>query len=270
MQSLGSLAYRSNGIGIHYNSILFKGNPDYGHQSKDFFHTFSLNAKYYFTDRIYLSGQIPYKINVRKNAGDKLEQNAFGDAKVLFNYSFIRSLELGQSFSLFWDAGLGLQMPTGKYDSKIHDKNLPENFNTGIGSWSALFQTNTLISKKNLGLSLGGNYQVNSNTHTSYHFGNQWNGQLLFYYDHSLSEQSRILPSIGLLSEWIEKDKFSNQNKVSETGGNGQFIILGLNYKLQNWMVGMNTSIPFSQNYSDNAVILKSRWELQLYFFFNH
>lgn len=270
LQSIGSLAYRGNGIGIHYNRVTFKGNPDHNHNSTDYFHTLRVNGSYYFNERLHITGQIPYKWNIRKDDVGQIQQHAFGDVKVQVNYSILESTELAESIHLFWDAGLGLMMPTGKYDPDIHDKNLPENFNTGIGSWSALFQTNALISKKNMGLSLGGNYQVNSKTHTSYHFGNQWNGQLLFYYDHSFSEQSRILPSIGLLSEWIEKDNFANHNQVPETGGNGHFVVLGLNYKLQNYMIGINGALPFSQQYSDHAVRLTSRWELQFNILFNN
>ncbi|MDQ3016614.1 MAG: hypothetical protein M3R25_07850 [Bacteroidota bacterium] len=66
---------------------------------------------------------------------DATNETGFVDLGINYAFSFTQQKPIGKSFSMDLDGGLGISFPVGKYDSKIHYRDLPENFNPGNGSF---------------------------------------------------------------------------------------------------------------------------------------
>jgi len=76
------------------------------------------------------------------------------------------------------------------------------------------------------------------------------------------------MPFAGIYYERINHDKFADNSKVEGTGGNGTFIQAGLNVVKNKWILGANFSQPISHNYSQKEVIPKTRFSIDLTYFF--
>ena len=139
--------------------------------------------------------------------------------------------------SFYLEAGSGLSLPTGKYNSDlILAENLPENFNIGNGSLGYILQMNAVLSHKQSGLLINSNYQWNSNTKKGYHFGNQFSSQLSGFREFPIGKLT-LIPNLGLMYEHISSNAYKNGNTVPETGAEGLFISSAMNFKTNKYLI---------------------------------
>lgn len=260
--------YRANYIGIGWQLAQFNSAPGHGLGSEDQFHTLELSLRYHLSTRFKLLAYQPYRINRRLNSDQSLQQlSGISDTRIMGAYTLVKDVSLG-STNFFWEIGAGLKIPVGTYNSRIHDLNLPENFNIGNGSWAYLFQSNLVISHRQLGLVFNGSYQHHSPSRSDYQFGHQWTGQLLLFAEASLRNQLQIVPNAGLALERITTDNHANRNPVSGTGGSGTFLSSGINVKAGNWIIGAAAALPIDQSYSHGEVDARPRLTTQVLFTF--
>lgn len=249
--------YRSNFIRLSYLENRFSSNLERGHSEfSDVFSRMNFSFRYSFRKlpKLRFTGTIPYGYNFREESGVETSFNGFSDARFVVNYAFLNTMSESMTTSLYLEAGGGVSLPTGKYNSDIKfEDNLPENFNIGNGSLGYIFQMNAVLSYNKYGLLINNNYQMNSGTKQGYHFGNQFSSQLTAFREIKISTFA-IIPNVGLLYEQLASDEYSNGNRVPETGGKGFFISSAINYKTERWLAGFSYSLPMAQDYSNGVI----------------
>lgn len=261
-------AYRYNYIGLQWHHAGFEATPGHGQGAQDGFHTFELAVRYHLSNRFNVLLNQPFNWNIREVEGIKHHIHGISDTRVFANYTLLQNAKIGKEAKLYWEAGAGLKIPLGEFDPNIHDKDLPENFNAGNGSWGYLFQSNMVLNRKKSGMVWTANYQHNGSTNEGYTFGNQFSSQLLFFHEIKIKEALKITPNAGLYSEWVTGDKFANDNAVTGTGGKGLFISTGLQLKKDNWLAGISYAQPIRQNYSHDEVDALGRFSCQVFYIF--
>jgi hypothetical protein len=248
--------YRSNFIRLSYFETRFNSNPEHGHHnSTDVFSRMDVSVRYSFArlPKLRFIGHLPYGRNRRNSNDTESTVHGFSDVKFLLNYTLLNGRTKNDKASFYVEAGGGINLPTGKYDGDIADKNLPENFNIGNGSLGYIFQLNSVLSNDVLGLLINNNYQLNNEVEDGYHFGNQFSSQLTAFKELPIGNLG-FIPNVGLLYEKIASDEYSNGNNVPETGGEGLFFSSAINFKTDEWLAGVSYSLPIDQHYSSGVI----------------
>ncbi|MEO1263410.1 MAG: transporter [Bacteroidota bacterium] len=267
-QGIGLLTnFRTNVAGIRYFNTPFHAAPLEG-STEDRFHLAEFFVRYQFNKRFKLMLSQPYRYNVRRDLhASSLDIDGIADTRILGSYALVDQWTSNTS-RLYWELGAGIKLPVGKYDADIHDRDMPENFNIGNGSWGYLLQTSAVYSNNQFGISLNAASQLNGKTSAGYHFGNQISGSLLLFTEKSLGKKGRIVPLVGGSAEIISKDKFANGKNVHSTGGRGLYGMIGVNAGFDRWQLGASFSKPLTQHYSDGEVIADDRFSIEMNYFF--
>lgn len=125
----------------------------------------------------------------------------------------------------------------------------------GTGSWDVITNLNYSLQYKKTGLSIDGNYTINTVNNDSYKFGNRFAVSVLGY--HTLVGKGySLLPLGGIRIEGYAKD-FENYHKrwVDDmTGGKVIFATLGIQTFYKRIGFNVSGSLPIAQVYSDKLV----------------
>jgi len=260
-------AFHNNYFSIAWNNTSFESIPGYGN-SIDYFNTIEINAQYYLSSKLRILLNVPYKVNKRNSSGSFSRIDGLSDSKIMIGYSLLKNEPLSEYSELFFDLAGGIKFPTGIYDAHIHDKNLPENFNLGNGSFGFVLQPNLVFSYKKVGLVTNISYQYLLETSEGYHFGNQLSSQLVGYINTSVISDFELTPFIGFSYEKVDADTYSNGKFVNGTGANGTFLSAGLSIKLSTISGGITYQSPINSNYSSGKVKATGKISVQLYYLF--
>ena len=263
--------YRRNFIRLSYFDSRFSSNHEHGlHNSSDIFMRMSFSFRFSFRKlpKLKLIGEIPYGLNFRNTNSIKTSIKGIADSKFLINYTLLNNKAINSHTSFYLEAGSGLSLPTGKYNSDlILAENLPENFNIGNGSLGYILQMNAVLSHKQSGLLINSNYQWNSNTKKGYHFGNQFSSQLSGFREFPIGKLT-LIPNLGLMYEHISSNAYKNGNTVPETGAEGLFISSAMNFKTNKYLTGLSYSLPIAQHYSGGTIDAGRKLAVHFSYFF--
>ena len=261
-------AYKNNFIGIGWQYASFRGVPEHGDGSIDHLHTLELSLRYHVKDRFKVLFYQPFRINNRNVNGQTDGLNGFSDTRIIGSYSLLKDVTIGTKINVFLEIGAGVKLPVGKYNAKIQEVNLPENFNPGNGSWGYLFQPSLVLTLKKAGLVVNGYYQHHSKSTSDYQFGHQLSTQVLFFWEKRLSNNFNLVPNAGINSEWISTDHYANGKRVEGTGGKGTYFSAGINFKTNQWIIGATYDHPLVHHYSNGEVDAKHRLAAQVAYIF--
>lgn len=262
--------YKGNFVRFTYADFRYKTSAGHANSnSKDLFTQIGFSFRYAFkkAPKIRLNAHIPFGFNKRSQNEVIQHLHGFADTKFVVNYAILNNRLIDEEKLIFLEVGGGINISTGKYDPSIQEKNLPDNFNIGSGSYGYILQLNSLLSVGNSGFLLNANYQLNGDTSEDYHFGNQLVGEFSVFREWEFKEHS-IIPNIGFAAEHVGDNHFANGNKVPETGGNGLFFDSGVNLKSTNLISGISYSIPLLQNYANGAVNAGTRISAHITYLF--
>jgi len=261
--------YRSNFIRLGYFRTRYKSNSEHEYAGSDIFTQVDISLRYAIgkNKKLWLTAHVPYSINVRNSESEKLSVQGLSDIRLIANYVVLNNIAVGEASTLYLETGAGMNLPTGEYDEKLHERNLPENFNLGRGNLGYIAQVNAVLGLPDFGLMLNSNYQLNSNTQSGYHFGNQFNAQIVGFKEFMVNK-FKLIPNAGLSFESITDDAYANRKTVPETGGEGLFLSSALNFKTEKWLAGISYAAPLIQQYSQKAVTAKERIVLHFSFIF--
>ena len=268
-QGIGLLTnFRTNVVGVRYFNSPFHASPISGNSTNDRFHVMELFVRYQINSKIKLMLTQPFRSNVRKELErENLIVSGLSDTRFVATYALVDKW-VGADTRLYWEVGSGFKLPIGKYNEDILDKDLPDNFNPGNGSWGLLIQSGSVYSFKQYGVSLNSSVQLNAKTSAGYHYGHQFSSTLTFFIEKALGKKSRLIPFAGLSGELIGKDQHENGNNAHNTGGYGLLANLGMNFGYEQWQLGASFSKPISQNYSDGEVLADERFSIEMNYFF--
>ncbi len=235
---------------------------------EDMYSSLELGASYKLTSRLKLQLIIPYHYNIRKQNQQILNIDGVGDLKVMGSGILVDNFEIGNTCSLYVETGLGLSMPTGKYHSSLHERNLPETFNLGRGSTGLLFLPQIGFSWNNLGLMCSFSYYYNLPGRINYILADQILTQFYLSYKYALSMNTLLTPFAGILTEYAAKDRYANGNIVANSGAHAALYSVGLNTQYKSFVTGVIFSVPLTQKYAAGASELSLKLSIQLNYLF--
>lgn len=260
--------YKSNFVRLGYWYTGFEAAPKVGYTLSDRFHQISLAARYSLGKKVRLVGELPFRSHWRHSALEPTAQQrtGLGDARLL-GYYVLYHRALSFNNDLYWELGGGFRLPTGYYDPNLHQRNLPEQFNLGMGSMGYLLQTNAVITVQQLGIVTNLSYQLNGLTAQGYHFGDNWTAQWTVF--RAIPIQTvKLVPNFGVQLEQVMPDRYANGRTVPQTGGVGCFAAVALHLKTTTWSAGITAAIPLIEYYNQGNTQAVGRLSCQFSYLF--
>ena len=245
----------SNFIGLRYSHVTFNASIDYNSQyledvySNDVYNRYELVSKYHFTPRVYTTAILPYVQNSMVGNTESVQLNSLGDIGVNAFYRLIQaSMDTTARFNHLLDFGMGVSLPTGKYDLAHEGDLVNRNFQAGTGAVNYRLSLNYILTYNNWRVGLENNYQLNTKNKHAYKFGNQYNSVLylgkLFRF-----KDITVFPTVGLYYE-RGKQHLNDDKLVFNTGGEALLADLGVQFKWKRYMVWGKYLPVLYQNYT--------------------
>lgn len=223
-----------------------------GVQSREQFHTTELWGRMTLLKRLQFYAAIPYRINEQHEPNVTTKVTGLGDALLQVNTDIFNNFSAEASWKFMLQAGVGIKLPTGKYNLVRDGLMVHQNLQSGSGSFDVPIQLNALVRKNKLGLLSETSFRRNGTNKMNYALGHVWQETLkvLAWYDR---KQFTLIPNIALSSEHRQKDK-QNHQQVEYTGGQTTSAIIGCDVTTKRHGTGLQAGIPISQHLGDGYV----------------
>lgn len=229
-------------------------------QSHENYSTVELFARFYPSKKIQILMLLPYNYFLQKEGNTVFQTNGIGDPTILANYVIVNTAQKSKSD---WKhnllAGAGIKLPLGKYQ-QIHkgETDFNSNLQNGTGSTDFIVDMMYTLRRKSIGLNAEISYKYNLVNSFQYHFGNRINTSLSLFYWFSKKKIS-VLPQVGLNFEHAQQD---NKMKaiITQSGGNGLYVLPGLDIYISRFAFGAKAFVPTYQNYAHNQIKSHTRW----------
>ncbi|HQW13158.1 MAG TPA: hypothetical protein PK076_12770 [Saprospiraceae bacterium] len=259
--------YRYHYVGLRYQYAQFHSIHE-GENSTgdDYFHNVELWGRTVLWKKVQLYGVIPYHFNRRVEDNTENKVSGLSDISVLAHYTLLDQSNSEGDWKHFIQPGLGLKLPTGKYDVKVNKNTLAPAIQPGTGSLDEIASLIYIIKYKKFGWSNDFNYRLNGTNGNDYRFGNKTTVNSQFFWVSGIN-QAMIIPHVGATIEWSDAD--SERNKPVEfTGGSALGLLAGVDVYLGDISVGINTQLPLTQDLNQGQTTAKPRWQLAANYYF--
>jgi len=252
---------------LYGSSAVFRSTEESGHSISDRFESLNLDFRYAIDDHWSIQSGISqvHKARTENNTDNAI--SGWGDVVLGLNYALLE--ELDDNRSLYAEMGLRIALPTSKYNTRLHDIDLPQNFNLGSGSLSYGFTTSVALKKVDSGVILSSNYMYNTAAKNGYTIGNTLILRGAVYKSIALSNTVTGILNTGLQYEHQAKDSFANGKDVLASGSNALYWPVVLGFSIDNLTIQSDIHIPLVQNYINNELNANPRIGLQIIYFLN-
>ncbi len=241
-----------------------------GNRSVEYYNTTELWGRYQAGKKTQLFLLVPYNHFVQHEEGKPSQKvQGLGDISLLANHILLNK-NAGKMGKLqqTWQAGAGLKLPTGKYDSNNSD-DLNANMNAGTGSVDVLLNTIYTLRYDHLGLNLDMGYRINTENTDAFRYGNRLTGGARVFYWKNIGRAMKwsVLPNIGILYDRAAKDHHGEE-KQNFSGGAITNLVAGTEIYSGKWALGASWFHPLKQNLSKGLVTMKSQITVNLAYVF--
>lgn len=259
----GSMGFASmlntNFVGLRYMSQkyrstdgLYSNSPWYDEN----FNSIQAWARIPVTKKIQVSTLIPFHFNSKETVTGNQEICGIGDVTILGMYRLYQTHKDSTFFTHTLQVGLGIKVPTGKYD-EANSGAVNPSFQLGTGSWDYMLASEYTIRRKKFGLNSMLNYIFKTENSKFYQFGNQFNYSETFYYLYEKNNLS-IAPQIGIAGE-VYASNYQHGQKLAKTSGDVFFGKVGFEIGKNKLSAGVNAMLPIAQNLAGDRVESKYR-----------
>jgi hypothetical protein len=213
--------------------------------------------------KIQISGFVPYHFNERKWI-EKTETIAgLGDITLIGLYSIFETKKDSATFTHKLNAGVGIKIPTGKFDAANNLGVINQSFQLGTGSWDYQLVAEYVIKKKKLGLNSMLNYVLKTENNKKYQYGNQFNYASTIFYLCKTKNEINIAPQLGIAGETYQSNR-QYEIELPNTSGEIIFGKLGFEAGKDKFSLGVNALLPLVQNLSNGNMKANYRWSINL------
>lgn len=263
----GSMGFASmldqNFVGIRYfnqkyksRNGLYTNSPWYEEQ----YNTTQVWGRIPVYKNIQITAFLPYHSHNRSTEKGNQEISGIGDITLLAFYQILKkdSTEVKNMVQI----GLGVKIPSGKFDGTNNSGVVNQSYQLGTGSWDYPLAAEHILKYKNFGLNNSVNYILKTANETDYQYGNQFNyGSILFY----LIEKNKysFVPQIGIAGEIYEENTHHKQS-LKNTKGDILFGRFGIEIGRNKFSFGANIMIPINQNLASGNLEAVHRWSVNL------
>ncbi|WP_159800059.1 transporter [Flavobacterium sp. MK4S-17] len=264
----GSMGFSSmldnNFIGIRYFHQSYKSRDGIFNDSPwidENFNTAQLWARVPVVNKLEIMALVPYHFHNREKPSGTQDVSGIGDITVMAFYTVFQTKNDTAQFVHRVQAGAGLKMPTGNYESDNNGSVNPS-FQVGTGSWDYTLAAEYTLRNNRIGFNGVLNYIFKTENNKNYQFGDQFNyGGTLFY---SLAAgQFTIVPQAGLAGEVYKSNKDYDE-EVLLTDGDIFFGKAGVEVGYKDFSLGLNGMLPINQNLTGGRVEANYRWAVNL------
>ena len=222
------------------------------------------------TGKIGIMGSIPYKFEELTNQVATTSKNGLGDIYVLGYYKLLNHRHTINSGKLLvqnlW-FGVGIEMPTGKYDPS--DKSMLNDtvnlYQLGSGSTDVPFNVIYNICLPDAGLNVSSMYKINTVNKYAYEYGNRFNINAQAYYKFSIKHKVTIMPDIGIQFENFQRS-MNNHDWVEASNGNLMMGMIGVQTDFKTISIGGNFQTPLQQNVGKGIIKFNNTCMVQVSF----
>jgi len=252
------LRYRYNSIQTHIGP----GGITSYLTTDETFRTTELWGGWTISKKFRLTGYIPVSFNEKLNQGVLYKKSGLGDIGVQAFYQLFDKRNAHEknfiSHSLW--AGVGIKLPTGKYDEaeKNNSQQSANTFQLGTASTDFTFNLYYDLRIQDFGINTSASYKVNTKNSSGYQYGNKLNTSVQAYYKILAAKKIRIAPNVGVSWETAQKDD-DKKFPVDVSGGNIVLQTLGAEISFGKIAVGGNWQRPLSQKLANGFVKANDR-----------
>ena len=236
-------------------------------ESKEFFNTVDLIARFYPIKKVQLYAFVPYRYVTRSFQEKQANYTGLSDASLLLNYHFWESDTLYSEVRHNVYAGGGVKIPTGRFRVSEDEQliNLPS-LQPGSGSFDFIANINYSLRFKKIGINSSAVFKVNTPNRLDYVFGSRFNGVVKGFFWGTFKGIA-ILPQAGLAIDWLEKDA-RNGIYETNTGGYAFEAVTDFDVYVGRFAIGFGAQFPLNQNLSAGLTEKKIRLRSSLLFLF--
>jgi len=260
-----SSMFNNNFVGVRYFHQSYTSKDGIFNNSPwvdENFNTVQVWARIPIARKIQVSALVPYHFHTRERSTGDENIKGLGDITVLAMYNIYETMRDSTVFTHKLQAGGGVKMPTGKYDSANNKGSVNPGFQVGTGSWDYLLATEYVLKKDKIGLNTMLTYTFKTENQKLYQFGNQFNYGGTFFY--LIEKQSlKLVPQLGIAGEVYESNRQYEQ-LVPDSAGDVVFGKFGLEAGSKKLSIGLNAMLPINQNLSNGKVESNYRWSVNV------
>lgn len=251
--------FGKNFVGMRWSQSHFSASMNHNSQylgpeySNDTYNKVEVWGRFYINKNIQVFAFIPYSFNQMDGTHQKLNMNGLSDVTLSANYLLINNGEnLSKKTKHFLSGGLGIKLPTGKYNFEDQGELVNPTFQLGSGSFDFSLSTIYTIRYNKMGSNFETGYKLNTYNKNDYRFGNQFYVSNQFFYWQNLKSLT-LLPNAGL---YFEHGSHHQDGLVTQTnsGGNALLLNTGLEVYVRNFSVGFSFKKPIVQNYNSDSI----------------
>lgn len=257
------------GLRYQYRNFHTVMNDDPTQYSRDFYKTTELWGGFNFGNRWQAILILPYNF-VHQVSDDGVKNNqGIGDVALMANYKMldINSMNAhNKAVSQQLWFGVGVKLPTGKFDIDATDPAIVSIANTQAGSASTDFMLNAMYNVRisKMGINTSASYKMNTSNKDGYAYGNKFSASSFVYYAMN-KKQVGITPNAGVLFETSGANRLVS-HKIDQTGGHLVLGSAGLELSVKQFTLGGNVQLPIGQQFSGGQTESKARGMLHLTF----
>jgi hypothetical protein len=250
------------GLRYQYRRFHTQLTSDHTQFSNDIFQSIELWGGVNISKRWQMLAFLPYNLNKQISDDGISHTHGLGDIAVLMNYKIFDKSSVNKhnsSISQQLWLGAGIKIPTGKVDIDTNDPEIVAvaNSQMGTGSTDILLNAMYTIRFNKVGINTTANYKLNTKNKFDYQFGNKFTTNSFAYYSIE-SKKVNLAPNIGLMYEKSAGNKLKG-SAIEQTGGYVALAAAGIEFNFNKISLGVNTQIPFSQNFAEGQTETKSR-----------
>lgn len=250
--------FRKNFIGLRWSQAKFYAHMNHGavlgeEHSNDTYSKVELWGRYYVSEKIQVFAFIPYSYNSMNGTEQKIKTDGIGDVSLLANYLLLNTGEdKTKKLRHTLLAGVGVKLPTGKYDLEDNGLIVNRNFQLGTGSVDFILSGVYTIRYRKIGLNSEAGYKINTRNKDEYLFGNQFHASTRVFYWQNIKSLS-LLPNVGVYYEQAAQHKDKDIIQAN-TGGSAVLLSAGMELYYRNFSVGFTFQDPLKQNYNSDVI----------------
>ena len=251
-------------IGIRYHTQQFKTRltDDPNQFSNDYYKTMEVWAGANFGKRWQVLAIIPYNFIHQVSDDGTVNKQGLGDIAVIANYKIFDKTSATANKKLVTQQlwfGIGLKLPTGKFDIDQTASEVAALANTQTGTASTDFMVNAMYNVRinKVGINTSTSYKMNTSNRDKYSFGNKFSSSTFAYYAINKAKLG-ITPNVGVLYENTGVNTLQSL-KVAQTGGYLTAASAGVEVNFNRITIGCNGQLPLAQRYAGGQTETKFR-----------
>jgi len=214
--------------------------------ANDIFNRTELWGRYVPHKRIQLFGFLPWVNNSQTVIGNphKMHVSGLGDAVLNANYTFVNTGDSSNMLKQLLLVGLGVKLPTGKFNSKHNDILLHPNLQAGSGSVDYQASLIYVLRYNSFGISTDVTYRLNGENSNNYRFGERFSANANAFYRYRTGS-TVLMPLLGYTYEFAYAD-LQNNFIDTNTGGLTTLANIGFDVYFDKFIINTLVQLPVS------------------------